>query len=269
MKTEAANALPREPLRRRLEALGIPAERHGLGSMLEMLPAGLGADHLRDDADAVAEVLVYLVTKGLIEVPTPLVASLNVQWGAHLCQFYRSPEELLELVVPFMAQGLEDHERCIWVFNEPLSEALAMDALAAAVPRFERYADQISLHHFRDWYLDAAGRLKPVDEVLAAWRQAEQRALDQGYLGLRVTGDTMQVNGEWSDFQSYEASVHRALGGLRIKALCTYPARDCGRDRIRDVVCNHDTAFVKRESWQRIPAGSSRSAETVFASLNA
>ena len=237
--------------------------------MLEMLPAGLGADHLGEDADAVAEVLVYLVTKGLIEVPSALVASLNVQWGAHLCQFYRSPEELLELVVPFMAQGLEDHERCIWVLNEPLTEALATDALAAAMPRFERYTDQISLHHFADWYLDGSGRLKPSDEVLAAWQQAESRALDQGYLGLRITGDTLQVNGQWRAFQGYEARVHGAIGGLRIKALCTYSAQDCGRDRIEDVVCSHDVAFVKHEGWHRIPAGGSRSAEAVLASLNA
>jgi len=134
---------------------------------------------------------------------------------------------------------------------------------------FERYADQISFHHFRDWYLDASGRLKPIDEVLGAWQQAEQRALDQGYLGLRITGDTLQAGSQWRDFLGYEARVHGAIGCLRIKALCTYSAENCGRETVHDVVCNHDTAFVKHESWQRLPAGSSRSAESVLASLKA
>jgi two-component system, sensor histidine kinase PdtaS len=220
--------------------LGIPADRHGLGDLLAMLPVTAERSRLGDDADAVAEVLIYLVRKNLIEIPSAIEAGLNLQWGAHLCQIYRSQDELLELVVPFFRQGLRDHERCIWVVTPPLTPKAARGALEPALPDF---GDQIAFQEHDDF------------RAPDAWRQAEERALDQGYLGLRVAGDTRLLGA--------------IAGGLRIKALCTYSAE---RFRIGDaemLLPNHDAAYVKqRDCWARIPASGPRWAETILASLS-
>lgn len=250
--------LPQEALRRQLASLGIPVERQGLADLLCLLPEGSG---IPNDADAVAEALIYLVRKRLIDVPSPLEASLGLpslglQWGTHLCQFYRSPEELLELVLPFLRQGLKDHERCVWVVAPPMRAKRARAALEAGIPELERHPDQICVYPYPDFYLDASGKLMSLEKVMRAWVQAEERALDEGYAGLRVAGDML-----------YERQLHRVLACLRVKALCTYSA-GCNPDEVAQAVASHDTAYIKRDqSWHRIPAGP-RAASTIFASLN-
>ena len=73
---------PREALRRQLVAVGIPRERHRMANLVDMLPIRLQGKPYEDfDADIVAEVLVYLVGKGLIAVPGPeLALTLILSW---------------------------------------------------------------------------------------------------------------------------------------------------------------------------------------------
>jgi hypothetical protein len=63
------SSLPREELRCQLAALGIARERHCLGELIEMLPGRLDGRPYEDfDADSVAEVLIYLVSEGVISL---------------------------------------------------------------------------------------------------------------------------------------------------------------------------------------------------------
>ena len=176
--------------------------------LLALLPVPAEAARFGNDPDAVAEVLIYLVGKKLIEIPSPLEVRLNLQWGAHACQFYRSREEPLELVVLFFRQGLREDEACVWIGREPLN-----------FPE----ADQVSCHDPDDW--------RGAQDV---WLQ---RALNQGYRGLRIAGDTRGLG---------------AIGKLRIKALCTYSVEHCDPS---EVLSKHDAAYVKRhDGWERIAA---------------
>jgi hypothetical protein len=45
-----------------------------------------------------------------------------VPWGTHFCQFYETQEDLVSILVPYFAAGLEGNEYCIWVTAEPLGE---------------------------------------------------------------------------------------------------------------------------------------------------
>jgi hypothetical protein len=75
-------SFPREELRDRLAALGIPRERHRLDELVRMLPARLDGRPYDDfDADSVAEVLAYLVGKGVLEPPSAELAGLRVERG--------------------------------------------------------------------------------------------------------------------------------------------------------------------------------------------
>jgi hypothetical protein len=73
--------LPHEGLRRQLVAIGVPPERHGVRELLRMLPAELdGRPFDEMSADAVAEVLLYLVGKKVLSVP-PAIAAQEVSSG--------------------------------------------------------------------------------------------------------------------------------------------------------------------------------------------
>jgi len=42
----------------------------------------------------------------------------KVHWGEHLCAFFYTRTDLLNLVVPYIKTGLEDNEFCLWIMEE-------------------------------------------------------------------------------------------------------------------------------------------------------
>ena len=52
----------------------------------------------------------------------------TVHWGEHLCAFFYTKTDLLNLVVPYIKAGLEDNEFCLWITEEGM-EQQAIEAL--------------------------------------------------------------------------------------------------------------------------------------------
>jgi len=57
----------------------------------------------------------------------------NVQRGEHLCTFFNTRIDLLNLVVPYIKAGLEDNEFCLWITDENMAQQ-AMEALQQVLP---------------------------------------------------------------------------------------------------------------------------------------
>lgn len=75
--------------------------------------------------------------------------------GLHLCQFYQSKEDLIDILVPFFKAGLENNEFCMWITAEPLSAQEAKAVIRRAVPGFDRYLRrrQIEVVPYTEWHL--------------------------------------------------------------------------------------------------------------------
>jgi len=178
----------------------------------------------------------------------------DIPWGSHFCQFYRTPQDLLDILVPYFAAGLAANEFCMWVTSAPLDKAAAEKALAEAVPGFERYVrdGQIEIIPHDAWYLAGGGF--DATRVLDAWAAKLQQSRARGYDGLRLSGNTFWLEKEdWQAFTDYEAAVDEVIGKSRILALCTYSLDRCGANEVLDVVRNHRFALVRRESqWEVI-----------------
>ena len=53
----------------------------------------------------------------------------HVPWGTHLCQFYNTKQDLIDILVPYFAEGLKNNEFCMWVTSPPLDVEEAKTAL--------------------------------------------------------------------------------------------------------------------------------------------
>ncbi len=166
--------------------------------------------------------------------------------GAHIGHLYRNKADLLETLVPYFAAGMAQRERCVWVTSEPLRAADARAALANHVPDLARReaAGEIEIIDHDAWYL-RSGNLGP-DEVIALWLAHEERALREGFLGLRISGNTFWLApDQWQSFADYEARVHAAFEGRRIVAMCSYSLAKCHSHEIVDIMRNHPLALVR------------------------
>jgi PAS domain S-box-containing protein len=178
----------------------------------------------------------------------------SVPWGTHFCQFYETARDLVETLVPYFRQGLEQNEFCMWVTAAPLQVRQAKAALRAAVPDLDRYIKkgQLEILDYKEWYL-TSGKFKS-DEVLQGWVDKLNSALERGFEGLRLTGNTFWLEkAGWKDFTEYEAAVNSVIGRYRMLAMCTYSLRKCGATEIMDVIVNHQFALIKRRGqWEII-----------------
>lgn len=195
----------------------------------------------------------------------------GVPWGTHFCQFYETSQDLVDILVPYFQAGLEQNELCMWVTSEPLHAAQAKAALQPALPGLDDYLrqGQLEILDYSQWYTPS-GKFD-ADHVLAAWIEKEQQALQRGFEGLRLTGNTFWLErSDWKDFADYESAVDNAVSRRRAIALCSYAIQKCTATEVIDIVNNHQFALVKRMGrWEMMESGRRRRAEEEAAHRNA
>jgi two-component system, sensor histidine kinase PdtaS len=181
----------------------------------------------------------------------------RIPYGLHACHFYPDRAQLVEALIPYFLAGLRAGERCIWVAAPPLPAAEAARELRArwngngpggvdeALAR-----GALRIVDYDHWYKDKTG-LKGSD-VVGIWLEEEERALAQGYRGLRITGNTSFVQpADWRTFMEYEHEASPGFQGRRIVALCSYAVNGRDPHRIAEVMRAHNCAFEQPDSgWQ-------------------
>lgn len=195
----------------------------------------------------------------------------EVEWGCHFCHFYKTSEDLAETLAPFFKTGLERTEACIWVTAQPLPKDQAFSALNAIVDdlpgRIQR--GQIALYGHDEWY--ELHRRKSKFETGKAWVEATRAALEAGYEGLRLTGNTAFVEAEgWSDFMDYEDMLRHDFLDQKLIALCSYEADRFPADAVLDVIQAHDFALARRRgAWEMVESASVKRTKAQLAALTA
>ncbi len=176
----------------------------------------------------------------------------NTPWGTHFCLFYQTKEDLIDILVPYFKAGLENNEYCLWVTSEPLNEKEAEKAIKVAMPNFDDYLKkkQIEIVHYTEWYLRDG--VFDLDRVLNGWIEKLENAIENGFEGLRITGNTAWLEKkDWKDFKDYEEEINNVIGNFQMMAICTYSLEKCGSFELLDVIKNHQFALLHRNGrWE-------------------
>jgi hypothetical protein len=235
-------------LQAQLLAAGVPAWKHTEEGLLSLFPRemNVGANSL--EADDLADVVIYFAARGLLGLDEADAGSSikKVEPGWHFCQFYRDDAQLLGMIAPYIAEGLENGEGCFWVLPTSTTFEGACDALAQSVSDVDAYlaSGRLELGLHPDWYLDESGRLKSFEEISGALLEKQDRALSNGLRFLRAAGDTGWVSGteQSKHFIDYEMKVNAALGQTKVAAVCTFRA-GVTADELVEIVASHQNAL--------------------------
>lgn len=263
---------PAKPLREKLAVAGIPESEHTGELLAAKMPADFSARSLQEmSVDMRAELLLYLIAKGLVDLPVASdKALLDMPWGSHVCQFYNQKQDLVEMLVPYFRQGLEKNEACVWLVGDLTIEE-ARNSLAAAVPGLGRYLakGQMQIRHYSEFYTSPDGTVKPADTLRDQFAGMGSAVRAQGFEGLRASGSVSWVDDDsaMSRFMEYETKVHCAIQDSRMMAVCTYPARAASLHPSRELIHNHGKIFVKRGEWVHDNSRDAQKIEAVFTSL--
>jgi PAS domain S-box-containing protein len=177
----------------------------------------------------------------------------DIPWGTHFALFYRTKEDLIDILVPYFMSGLENNEYCLWVTAEPLEAGEARAKMAAVVPDFDRYVKkgQIEIIPYTDWYT-IDGKFDG-ERVLDGWIGRLSQARANGFDGLRLTGNESWLDREtWNDFIGYEKTINQVIGHYNMLAVCSYHEGHCDASDILDVVNTHQFALNRRDGRWKI-----------------
>ena len=125
----------------------------------------------------------------------------DIPWGTHICHFYQTRKDLIDILIPYFKAGLENNEYCIWLACRPLKVEKATAALKKAVANLDDYIKdgQIEIMDASEWY--APGDEFAPEKVLQGWAQKENQAIERGFDGLRLAGNIFWLEKrDWSDF---------------------------------------------------------------------
>jgi DNA-binding CsgD family transcriptional regulator len=176
----------------------------------------------------------------------------QIPWGAHICMFYETKQDLVDAHVDYFKTGLQANEFCLWAISEPITEQEARDALAQGIPEFERHLrdERIELIPGREWYLK--GGEFDLQRVTGGWHEKLRGALAKGFEGMRASGNAFWLASDhWKDFLEYEHELDRSLAGQAMIVMCTYPLAVSRATDVLEVAHAHNVTIARRRGvWE-------------------
>ena len=185
--------------------------------------------------------------------PTGISIVGDVPWGTHFCYFYKTKQDLLDILVPYFKTGLESREFCLWIISnsELIKSEDAKRALGEAVSDLDRYLAEgrIEIVPHDQWFLQ--GGAFDFHRVANGFKEKLDEALARGYVGMRVNGSPAWIQTrDTEELREFEAEVDHLFPNQRIIASCTYPLNGSRADFLLDVARNHQFTIARRHgSW--------------------
>ncbi|MGZ7202786.1 MAG: PAS domain S-box protein, partial [Halobacteriota archaeon] len=115
------------------------------------------------------------------------------------------------------------------------------------VPNIDNFikSGQLLTLPYTEWHIKG-GTFDP-DRVTHGWIEKEQEALNRGFEGLRLAGNTAWIERSLSDtFTDYEAAVNDVITEHRMIAVCPYSVEKCTGNDVIDVIRNHVGTIIKQ-----------------------
>jgi PAS domain S-box-containing protein/putative nucleotidyltransferase with HDIG domain len=180
--------------------------------------------------------------------------------GTHLCQFYRTKKELVDVLVPFFKAGIERNEFCLWITSDPLGDVEARQAIGDALPTFEeRLArGQIKVLDHTAWY--TKNGVFDVQRSSEAFADEIRRAMSNGFSGVRLATNLSWLSRkDWHRFTEYEDRADEFVSRRPMRVICSYPLGKCGAPEVIDILRNHHSVIIRQGGkWQMVKSSGHR-----------
>jgi DNA-binding CsgD family transcriptional regulator len=180
---------------------------------------------------------------------TGILPLTHLPWGAHICLFYETDQDLVDATTSFMQAGLSRNEFGLWMLPDEISRDVAIDAMRAAIAGFDHFcgAGAIEVQNTRDEYRKpACFSFRKHIEIHVA------KALSRGFAGLRGAGTALWIaDNAWETYLQYEAQIAEALAGEPAMMLCTYKLSGARASDLADVAQFHQFSILLRKGrWE-------------------
>jgi hypothetical protein len=167
--------------------------------------------------------------------------------GSHLYFFYETPQDFLDVMIPYFFEGLQKGEACLWIVSERNDLDRACESAKARIPQFSEAVTkgQFALYRAEEWYLKN-GRFsegQAVENISIHIKRIRAR----GFNVLRAAGDIGAILSptDWEEACEYEKYlIHPWIKDQPVIGLCAYPLAVKTPSRNDELALGHDVLLA-------------------------
>jgi hypothetical protein len=177
----------------------------------------------------------------------------KIYWGTHIAQLYDSVEDFFNISVPYIMSGLKSNELCLWIYSQNTSFDEIIKFLEVHMVDVDSYvkSGQLILIPYTEIYIEDDS----FNEVRAnrQWKHYVERALKEGYDGLRSVADTYWLEKSYyRTFERYENNIQKIIPEMNFIVLCLYDASKSDTLQIAEIIKNHSYVIIKSDDKYEI-----------------
>jgi hypothetical protein len=175
-----------------------------------------------------------------------LTERYHFQPGDHTCVFYRDDDELLQIVGPYLLQGLRSNQRCFTAQRESFISILVdfLDRNNIDVIQAEKNG-QLEIYPADTVYF-SKGVFDRVD-MCATLRREIEKTVEAGFKGLRTAGDLVWLDDPRTvkEIIDYEYLINHVIDGLPVTCMCQYPVPRMS-SALHDALMQHHSIRIRQ-----------------------
>ena len=183
--------------------------------------------------------------------PYQKIKNLNkLKTGDHVVLLYKKEKEYIKSVISFVNESLIRNEKCIYIDDKKQLKK-TKKKLSDHINNLENYIQEEQLLLLSKEETYAADNNFDSDQMIELIKEETNKALDEGYNGLSITGELSEVldfeNGK-KEIIDYEWKLnHRIFEDFPVVALCRYDINKYDNDIIKAVIELHPYLVLENE----------------------
>jgi hypothetical protein len=179
-------------------------------------------------------------------MPAAANSLFQFRQGDHLCVFHRSLDSLMQVLSPYIAEGLRNGERCFCVQREDVVKRLEYDLRFIGVDMDDAVRrGALEFRTLEQAYLPD-GSFEPRTMMDMLIRSIEE-SVRKGFSGFRSAGDlswAVEGRDECRQIVGYEKMVEECFPGKPAIGMCQYPIQSFRPDVLESVLGLHRQQIV-------------------------
>jgi hypothetical protein len=172
-----------------------------------------------------------------------------LSYGDHSCFVYDSEEEHARCLTHFIRQGLYSNEKVIYLLDDHNADTLIISLLENGLDVRPYLVKRQLLFKKGQRCYTSEDTFDP-DKMITRLKKEIDKSLDQGYSGIRITGEmTWSLKGLSGSekLTEYEAKLNKFFKNKKCIALCQYNRKRFDKSLLFDIIGVHPINIINEK----------------------
>ncbi len=166
----------------------------------------------------------------------------DLKWGSHLCHFYKNKDDLIELMLKFVNDGLKNNDFCFIVTSDPINKDDVEKLINKNIPNYNE--NQIEIISYKNF---------DKKNIINKIKKNNEKILKKDFRGIKIFSNLGWLKEEhWDDFNEYESQINLLINNMKTIAICAYNSEKHTLSEIVSISRNHPIIILKEKNEWKI-----------------